>query len=1022
MRNKTFIFFILTIHFVINFQYNLFSESGVLNLPMIESHIAKWTSSGGSELGSSVPYIIDLCNLINVNPPDPSKPAYNDNTYIFEMPTIENNKMSGRIDLYKKGYFIWESKQGAKPNSEKDPLYRTGTAVRGTNSWDSAMLSAKKQAEGYAETLSSSEHPPFIIVSDIGYTIEVYSDFHNTGVYTPFPTARDNRIYLEDLRDENIRDRLKTIWTDPLSLDPCRKNAPVTTDIALKLSKLATSLERSNSIDEASLFIIRCSFLLFAEDCGIIPYGSFTKMVSENIETPDNFFVDVKKLWQHFNYSSMFSNTEPLMLTKEQLKLLSEAALADWSSVDTAIFGNMLEQALSKEERRKLGAHYTPHYYVQKLVVPTIIEPLRKEWNSAKERALSYVMKGDHQSAIREIENFHKELSELVILDPSSGSGNFLAVSLEMVKGLEGEVIQSLRRLGLSDRQIKYSVTPLQFKGIEINSRASTISELVVWITYLQNHYKIHGNVAPEMVLSSERFVENRDALLKCDSIKEIKNIDGTIKREYINPKESDPWPAARFIVGNPPFIGNNRMRGFLGDGYIEALYKVYKELPNNIDYVMYWWHLSAKLVVEEKVEGFGLITTSAISAKSNRKVVASFLENRTPLSIIMAIPNHPWISGGAQVRIAMTVGVKGNRDGVVYNVVSEKMEDRGYYTILSENDFGKIQSDLSVGVNVDKIKPLKSNSGLYHSGVSVAGDGFIITKEKAAELGLGRIKGLEKYIHPYLSGMDIATKSRNLMIIDLYGLSELDVKQKYPEVYQWLLKEVKPERDKNRNRRTKKNWWLFARTAAEYRKSISEFKYYIATPRTSVRHFFTLLDSNTILDGGVAVVASDDFYVLGILLSNIHREWILKMGGKLGNSSRYQANVFNTFPFPDASEKEKSKIRKITQNIYLYRNQIQKDSPNLTLSKIYNLIDKMDINEAELSEVDIEIVKRSGLDKLKKLHNDLDIEVVALYRWPTDLSSREVIERLFELNRERGDEESKGLVKWIRPKYQKKI
>src|SRR5215204_1033698 len=102
---------------------------------------------------------------------------------------------------------------------------------------------------------------------------------------------------------------------------------------------------------------------------------------------------------------------------------------------------------------------------------------------------------------------------------------------------------------------------------------------------------------------------------------------------------------------------------------------------------------------------------------------------------------------------------------------------------------------------NVAGAQPLKSAGGIHSMGVMVNGAGFIVTPEEAQHLGLGRIPGIENHIRLYRNGRDLTSESRNVMIIDLYGLDEDDVLARYPEIYQWVVESVKPERDANKDR-----------------------------------------------------------------------------------------------------------------------------------------------------------------------------------------------------------------------------
>ena len=126
----------------------------------------------------------------------------------------------------------------------------------------------------------------------------------------------------------------------------------------------------------------------------------------------------------------------------------------------------------------------------------------------------------------------------------------------------------------------------------------------------------------------------------------------------YVNPRQAE-WPAADFIVGNPPFIGNKRMRDALGDGYVQALRGAWADVPDSADFVMYWWQRAAEYVRFGFTRRFGLITTNSVTMIFNRRVIDSHLSASPALHLSFAVPDHPWVDGGndAAVRIAMSVG-----------------------------------------------------------------------------------------------------------------------------------------------------------------------------------------------------------------------------------------------------------------------------------------------------------------------------------------------------------------------------
>ena len=511
----------------------------------IDEFIRRWEQSGAAERANYQLFLCDLCDLLEVARPEPAGADASQNAYVFDHPVLYNDGFdkttTNWIDLYKRGHFVLEAKQGSDRAKEAGEALglprasRRGTAVRGTRGWDSAMIEAKGQAERYARALPSSDGwPPFLVVVDVGHSIELYADFTKSGkTYVAFPDARTHRLALADLAKEEIRERLRLVWTDPVALDPARRTAKVTREVAERLARLAKSLEGSGHEPEAvAQFLMRCLFTMFAEDVELIPRQSFTDLLASRRGKVESFPAMVGSLWRamdkgdfdpilerklpRFNGQLFASAEAPGGTSEDQLKLLIDAASADWRDVEPAIFGTLLERALDPVERHKLGAHYPPRAYVERLVLPTIVEPLREEWADAQAAALLRQKEGKPAEARDEVRAFLRKLCDTIVLDPACGTGNFLYVTLEHMKRLEGEVRDVL--LGLGEEQAVFegtglTVDPHQFLGIEINPRAAAIAELVLWIGHLQWHFRTVGKTLPaEPILHAYHNIECRDA------------------------------------------------------------------------------------------------------------------------------------------------------------------------------------------------------------------------------------------------------------------------------------------------------------------------------------------------------------------------------------------------------------------------------------------------------------------------------------------------------------------------------
>ena len=237
----------------------------------------------------------------------------------------------------------------------------------------------------------------------------------------------------------------------------------------------------------------------------------------------------------HFNgklFKGAAHDGYSLLLIPAQIDLLIAAAQANWREVEPAIFGTLLERALDPTERHALGAHYTPRAYVERLVLPTVIEPLRADWANAQAAALVLAHEAANltgkaqdaklQDARAEIKKFHHQLCTTRVLDPACGSANFLYVTLEHLKRLEGEVVNQLEALGHTQDQLGFegeTVTLQQLRGIELNERAAALAELVLWIGYLQWHIRTRGRASvAQPVVHNYGNIECRDAVLAWDA------------------------------------------------------------------------------------------------------------------------------------------------------------------------------------------------------------------------------------------------------------------------------------------------------------------------------------------------------------------------------------------------------------------------------------------------------------------------------------------------------------------------
>ncbi|MBS3917204.1 MAG: hypothetical protein KGZ31_05875 [Sulfuritalea sp.] len=1068
----------------------------------IERFISRWQAAGGSERANYQLFVGELTELLGLPRPDPARDDTRDNAYVFERRVRfrhgDGSESHGFIDCYRRGAFVLEAKR----------IRRSGFSP---TAFDDALQRARGQAEAYARALPAEEgRPPFLVVVDVGNVIELYAEFSRSGAtYTPFPDPRSHRIRLTDFRDETIRARLRALWLDPLSLDPTRATARVTREVAERLAEVAKALEGAgHDAETVAGFLSRCLFTMFAEDVELLPRrdgkGAFTLLLESLKDDPAQFVPLVGELWRamdtgefsvairaalpRFN-GKLFKTPLVLPLTRDQIELLIKASSADWTQVEPAIFGTLLERALDPAERHALGAHYTPRAYVERLVLPTVIEPLRASWGHVQAAALLLANEGKQKEAIAVLRAFHHRLCELRVLDPACGSGNFLYVTLEHMKRLEGEVLNQLDEIGHTQAMLEtegLSVDPHQFLGLEINPRAAAVAEMVLWIGYLQWHFRTRGHVMPpQPVLKDFRNIECRDAVLAYDAVEYVVDARGvpvsrwdgkTTKKHsvtgedvpdetaqvplerYVNPRRAE-WPQADVVVGNPPFIGNKRMRAALGDGYVEALRGAWSDMPESADFVMYWWHKAAGLVCSGLLSRFGLITTNSVTQAFNRRVLQAHLGegdgaappslaaknaecvgrgSPVPLHLAFAVPDHPWVDSadGAAVRIAMTVGAMGAGEGRLLTVTDEREGGGDGLEVIAAERAGVINADLTVGANVSAAQPLQANAGLALRGVTLVGAGFVVDAEQKAKLDDGAL------LRAYRNGKDLTDRPRDILVIDAFGLSEQELRARFPATWQWLFDRVKPERDHNARASYRERWWIFAEPRSEWRTAAASLHRYIVTPMTAKHRLFLFEPAATLPDQGLVPIATDDAYILGVLSSRVHIAWALKAGGRLGvgNDPRYnQSRCFDTFPFPAATPEQQARIRDLAEQIDAHRKRQQGLHAELTLTGMYNVLEKLKVS-LPMTAKEKAIHEMGLVSVLKSLHDELDAAVLEAYGWsdlagscrsgfsPTaapevglkaDLQAEAILERLVALNAERAAEEAGGLVRWLRPEFQ---
>ena len=999
--------------------------------PALRALAEKWDAVPAAERANFQSYATELCEALGVARPRPRGSGYE-----FEYPVTTTDRRTGKdttnfIDLYRQGHFILEAKH-------------TDAGVGA----DRVLGAAYGQAKGYAGDVAHGP-PPYLMVMNVARTLLVWDRW--SGNYGGVNAAR--RIDLRTLwqRDDEI-ELLRAVWESPESLNPAVRGRVVTREVAERLARLSASLEgRGMEGERVARFLIRCVFTMFAEDVGLLLGKPFQQIIEENHSDPEEFRLAMEDLWQKMDRGERFGakkllrfnghffhEAEALELTPADLAVLADAARADWKQVEPTIFGTLLTRALDPRERHRLGAEYTPREYVERVVRQTVDVPLRERWTPVQAHAAELMAsrrKKDRDAALGELRGFHAWMRGLRFLDPACGSGNFLYVTLHMVKRLELEVLRAIEEITGNPELGIEEVGPWQFHGIEVKPWAREIAELTLWIGYHQFWMEHHKGInPPEPVLKDTGTLELRDAVLAWDEIVEVPEksrpdptprivhpVTGKLVPDpnarlvyemYKNPRPA-PWPEADFIIGNPPYLGVRRQRDVFGDGYVDALRSVYPNFLDTADYVMYWWHNAARAVASGSAVRAGLITTNSITQSLNRPVIDAATHDGA--HIVWAVADHPWVdeAGGAAVRVAMTV-LGNQHDGATLVTVDDAAN------VVEEKYAEQLNADLSIHADVASAAAvaLLANRGLSSRGFTLVGRGFVLEPEEADRLR--QVEAHRPCIRPYLNGRDLTDRPRGVFVID-FGLMTEDEARRVPVLYDMVRDRVKPQRDANNRKAYRDYWWRYGEPRPEWRRAAHGLAHFIATPYVSKHHFCVVLDAEVAPDEKLVGFAFEDPFLLGVLGSVFHNWWALAAGTRLGvgNDPTYNNSLcFDPFPFPDPPKELREEIGRVAERLDQHRKDAIARDERVTMTGMYNVVEKLRSNE-KLTDKERAVHEIAACGVLRDLHDELDALVAKAYGWPWPLEREEVLERLVALHDERVEEEKRGTIRWLRPEYQ---
>jgi len=709
-----------------------------------------------------------------------------------------------------------------------------------------------------------------------------------------------------------------------------------------KLYKLLKARSAKSGFTDliAQKFILQCVLAMFAENRGLLPKDLFVSCVQDCINgantydllgglfktmnekgiTPAGRYKGV----DYFN-GGLFTEIHAIELERKEIEILDTAARENWGKIRPAIFGSIFEATSDAEERHAKGMHFTSEVDIMKIVVPTIT----RYWEDKIEVA----------NSIGDLNALQLELQAYRVLDPACGSGNFLYLAYQELKRIEVMLLAKLasklaNKQKTSSQQVQMGlVTPHQFFGMDINPFAVELARVTLMIAR-KVAIDQHGLSEPALPLDVlDNNIVCQDALF------------------------SD-WVKADAIIGNPPFLGGKKLRQELGDKYVKKIQQRFPDVQGQPDFCVFWFRKAHDSLSENG--GAGLVGTNSITQVSGRRASLDYVVNNGGL-IHNAISTQEW-SGEAAVYVS---------------IVNWTKQPQGQ-NFLDGEPVPFIYSSLKTEVPVDSAERLAENKSISFESCALGGKGFIISQEQAEAWIKVKPKNGD-VLKPMIDGTGLINPNAKLnWVIDFNDMS-LEQASDYKLPFQRVREQVKPQKDVNRSKLSQTYWWRFRRYSPAMREALQGLTCYFAVPKVSKWVVFTPVDIAILPCEANMVIASDDFYILGVLTSKAHRLWIKAQSSSLGEITRYtNTTCFETFPFPqNKTSPLVAKIRATMEELHQYRTE-QMESKQWGITKLYN---------EYFHEPD---------SQLYKLHAKLDKLVIQIYGFS---DSDDLLEKLLQLN-----------------------
>lgn len=767
------------------------------------------------------------------------------------------------------------------------------------------LLTPFQQAQRYANNLPYSERPRWIVTCNF-IEFRVYDMEH--------PNSEPVRIELKDLE--------KNYYQLEFLVDKSNEHLEKEKQVSLSAGELVGKIydellkqykDPNNEHSQKSInqLCVRIVFCLYAEDAGIFGKRNMFhdyleqfdvrqmrqaliklfKVLDTKEEDRDPYLADDDPKLAEFPYvnGGMFSNEDieiPSFTDELRSLLLSKASDEfDWSEISPTIFGAVFESTLNPETRRQGGMHYTSVENIHKVIDPLFLNDLKNELNEIKKTKQLATLK-------KKARKFQEKLANLTFFDPACGSGNFLTETYLQLRKLENEAIKLIYPnpsldVGQAKDIIKVSIQ--QFYGIEINDFAVSVAKTALWIA------------------ESQMLEETKDIFYADWDFLPLKTYTHIHEGNALTMDWNNVIPnyACHYIMGNPPFIGASMMNKEQKEEAVSIFGK--RPRTRSIDYVGAWYYKAAKFIQGTEIK-CAFVSTNSITEGEQVQPMWSELYNKYHIIINFAYKTFIWTteakSKAAVHCVIIGFSLLDNRNKIIfYDDTKECVNQINSYLLDAPNVLVRNRS-----------KPLNKNTLKMTKGNQPSDGGNLLLTIDEKNRVIKKYPDLKEVIKLYLTARDYLHNNNERFCL---WFKDKDVTNYNNPFVKRRLELVKQFREKSSARPTREK----AQTPYLFFSTPQTNENYLYVPEISSerRRYIPIgfLTGDVIASNKLLIVLGAKLYDLGILESNVHMAWVRTVAGRLKSDYQYSSSVvYNTFPWPTPTDKQKAKIEKTAQAI----------------------------------------------------------------------------------------------------------